>query len=90
MAEIREFDFCLGGISLTATSVYQDGEALLGSLHGFAGKPGFGLMVGGFVTVFVFYRLFGRQVLWRAIIGDGYMPVVKTRWRRAPCSSGTP
>ncbi|VFQ46388.1 hypothetical protein [Desulfoluna butyratoxydans] len=92
MAGIREFDFCLdrylfdGGWQvlvcftalLTAASVYRDRETLLDSLHGFAGKPSFGLMVGGFVTVFVFSRLFGRQVLWRGIMGDGYMPVVKT------------
>ncbi|WP_300669120.1 hypothetical protein [Desulfoluna sp.] len=91
IACIREFDFYLDRCffdgawqllavvtafsAITRAGRYPDG--LRASLHDFLGRSSFGLMAGGFMTVFVFSRLFGWQVLWRAIMGDGYMRVVK-------------
>ncbi|SCY26312.1 hypothetical protein [Desulfoluna spongiiphila] len=91
IAGIREFDFCLDRYlfdgawqvlvlltgALAIVRAFQDRDALKAALHDFSGRPSFGLMAGGFITVFVFSRIFGRQVLWRAIMGDGYLAVVK-------------
>lgn len=38
---------------------------------------GFGLFAGGFLTTYVFSRLYGRSVLWQALMGDAYLRVVK-------------
>ncbi|GHB24861.1 hypothetical protein [Salinicola rhizosphaerae] len=38
---------------------------------------GFGLFAGGFLTTYVFSRLYGRTELWQTMMGDGYLRVVK-------------
>lgn len=38
---------------------------------------GFGLFAGGFLTTYVFSRLYGRSELWQALMGDHYLRVVK-------------
>ncbi|WP_043582496.1 hypothetical protein [Geminisphaera colitermitum] len=37
-----------------------------------------GLFMSGFLTTYVFSRLFGRQHFWQAVMGEGYIRVVKT------------
>ncbi|MCK4298062.1 MAG: hypothetical protein KAX80_00940 [Planctomycetes bacterium] len=36
----------------------------------------FGFLWCGFVVVFIFSRLFGQKVLWKALMGEHYLPVV--------------
>ncbi|MBM4195487.1 MAG: hypothetical protein FJ197_00110 [Gammaproteobacteria bacterium] len=43
----------------------------------FAASSSAGLLVAGFVTVFVYSRIIGMQTLWRGILGDGYVRVAK-------------
>lgn len=37
-----------------------------------------GLFMGGFLTTYVFSRLFGMQHLWRTALEDGYVKIAKT------------
>lgn len=43
----------------------------------FIKRPEFGILLCGFLTVFVFSRLFGCRILWESVMGDGYMRCVK-------------
>lgn len=38
---------------------------------------GFGLFAGGFLTTYVFSRLYGRSELWHALMGEQYLRVIK-------------
>ncbi|WP_300668746.1 hypothetical protein [Desulfoluna sp.] len=92
IASIREFDFALdrfvfdgawqclalGVALLTAIRVFRHRQAFKTATLDFLERPCFGLMAGGFITVFVFSRLIGRQILWRAVMGDHYMRAVKS------------
>ncbi|BCS98960.1 hypothetical protein DSLASN_45920 [Desulfoluna limicola] len=91
IAAVREFDFALDryvfdgawqalvtAIAIsTAIHAYQNRQALKDAILDFLNRPSFGIMASGFITVFVFSRLIGRQVLWKAIMSDEYMRVVK-------------
>lgn len=91
IAAIREFDFALDRFVfdgawqalalavavLTGIRAFQRRAALKQAITDFLGRPSFGMMAAGFITVFVFSRLFGRQVLWTAVMQEGYMRVVK-------------
>lgn len=91
IAAVREFDFALdryvfdGAWQALATTIaivtaihaYQNRQTLKGGILNFLNRPSFGIMASGFITVFVFSRLIGRQVLWRAIMSDDYLRVVK-------------
>lgn len=92
IACVREFDFALDRylfdgawqllvfmiLLIAGLRAWQHRDELKETLLDFMQLPSFGIMVGGFITVFVFSRLIGRQVLWRAIMGDGYLGGVKT------------
>jgi len=92
IACVREFDFALDRylfdgawqllvcliLLIAGLMAWQHRGEFKETLLDFLQRPSFGLMVGGFITVFVFSRLLGRQVLWRAIMGDNYMRLVKT------------
>ncbi len=43
----------------------------------FSNSLGFGLFAGGFLTTYLFSRLYGRSEMWQALMGDGYLRVVK-------------
>ncbi len=91
IACIREFDFALdrylfdGAWQLMAcitafiaiSRAWQHKENLKEAISEFLARPSFGIMAAGFITVFVFSRLIGRQVFWQAVMGDDYMRVVK-------------
>ena len=47
------------------------------SLKLFISKSAFGYLMSGFITLFVFSRMFGRKVLWKAIMDDKFLRVVK-------------
>lgn len=42
-----------------------------------ANSLGFGLFAGGFLTTYVFSRLYGRSELWQALMGEHYLRIVK-------------
>ena len=42
-----------------------------------ANSLGFGLFAGGFLTTYVFSRLYGRSELWQALMGEHYLRMVK-------------
>ena len=90
LACIREFDAVLdhlfdGAWQLLATLTFiltlfllrPHISSLQNTLKTFSKTASFGIMVSGFMTVFVFSRLIGRQAFWRAVMEDGYMRVVK-------------
>ncbi len=43
----------------------------------FIKRPEFGMLLAGFLTVFVFSRLFGCKILWESAMADGYMRCIK-------------
>jgi len=56
---------------------YKWRKGLIEAIQYFIGTQSFGLCLGGFLTVFVFSRMFGRQIFWRAVMEEGYMRSVK-------------
>lgn len=64
---------------LVVTAVLTVGKyrKLAGAVRDFASKPSFGIMLSGFLIVFVFSRLFGQTSFWRTIMGDAYLFSVK-------------
>lgn len=42
-----------------------------------ANSLGFGLFAGGFLTTYVFSRLYGRSEMWQALMGEHYLRIVK-------------
>ena len=91
MMFIREADFLLdayvfdgawqwlvSGV-LVAITVYlwRQRQPVLVSIEAYANQPAAGVFLGGFLVLMVFSRLFGRASFWEAVMGDGYMRVVK-------------
>ena len=64
-------------IILTIAALRTHRHGLPKALIHYSKTPSFGIMVSGFMTVFVFSRIIGRQALWKMIMGEGYMRVVK-------------
>lgn len=63
---------------ITFMLVYRKKDQLLPSINAFMKRPSFGYFVCGFITVFVYSRLFGRGVLWNDIMGpENMMRAVK-------------
>lgn len=60
-----------------AVYLWRHGRGLGAQIVSFAETRCAGLLAAGFLVVFVFSRLFGRQSFWQAIMGDGYQRVVK-------------
>ena len=91
IAFIREFDVSLDAYVfdgawqtlafVAAISImwmtYKWHKGLMEVIQYFIGTRSFGLCLGGFLTVFVFSRMFGRQVFWRAVMEEGYIRSVK-------------
>jgi len=91
IAAIREFDFALDRYvfdgawqtlvltvaTITAIHAYQNRTVLTKAILRFLNRPSFGIMAGGSITILVFSRLLGRQVLWQAVMHEGYMRNVK-------------
>lgn len=47
------------------------------SVEAFIRLPSAGMLMSGFLVTFVFSRLFGRRSFWEAVMGEGYIRVVK-------------
>ncbi|OLO03047.1 hypothetical protein [Salinicola socius] len=58
-------------------SVLRSRRAFLEEFSLIANSLGFGLFAGGFLTTYVFSRLYGRSELWHALMGDHYLRIVK-------------
>jgi hypothetical protein len=56
---------------------WRQREVVQEQLLRWARTPSFGVMLSGFVAL-VFSRLFGRSEFWQTLMGDGYMPAIKT------------
>ena len=88
---IREADFFLdervfdGAWQLLVTGVllaislylWRQKAPIAKSIETYARQPSAGIFLSGFLVLFVFSRLFGRESFWQAVMGEGYMRVVK-------------
>ena len=69
----------LVALVLLVTAVYlkKQPEPIKPSIDAFSRLPSAGMLMSGFLVTFVFSRLFGRRSFWEAVMGDGYLRVVK-------------
>lgn len=88
---IREADFLLdvhvfdGAWQLFVTAVligvslylWRQPESVSGSIRAYAQQPSAGVLLSGFLVLFVFSRLFGRESFWQGVMGERYQRVVK-------------
>jgi len=88
---IREADYFLdklvadGAWQVLVTAVlvvivlylWKQKTSIMESIRAFSQQPSSGILLSGFLTLFVFSRLIGRARFWEAVMGDGYMRVVK-------------
>ena len=90
MALIREFDMhldlvfdglwqilALATLLITIWLVYKQKAFFKISVVYFFRTTAFGFITAGFLTTFVFSRLYGRKTFWRQVMEDGYMRTVK-------------
>lgn len=91
IAWIRELDFLLDAyvfdgawqffviVSFAALCIklYPLRHSMLPLISDFISQKSFGIIVSGFMTVFVFSRLFGRNVFWDAVMRENSMRAVK-------------
>ena len=91
IAFIREFDWAFetyvgqGGwqaaaalaAAVTAVLAYRRRHFLAPQIEEFLKHPSYGIMLCGFLVVFVFSRIIGQEVFWRHILGDNYLRVAK-------------
>lgn len=91
MMSIREMDFLLdvhvfdGAWQLLVTAVligvslylWRKPESVSGSIRAYVQQPSVGLLLSGFLVLFVFSRLFGRESFWQGVMGERYQRVVK-------------
>lgn len=100
MAFIREFDwlfdkiyhgawlpFAMVVLLLTLWGVFKNRTQIWNNLEEFFNKPAFGTLIAGFLTVFVFSRLFGRKVVWRAVFEVDKLEPAQ-RWVKNACEEG--
>lgn len=59
------------------TLVIRRRQAFLAEFERYANSFSFGLFAAGFLTTYVFSRLYGRSELWIALLGDGYTRAFK-------------
>ena len=64
---------------LFATAIYlkKQPNPIKPSVEAFSRLPSAGMLMSGFLVTFVFSRLFGRRSFWEAVMGEGYVRVVK-------------
>lgn len=56
---------------------YRNRDTLQEAIEDFLKQPAWGVLLSGFLVVFVFSRLFGIGDLWKSIMADNYMRAVK-------------
>ena len=57
--------------------VYRYKDNFIHDAVEFIKRPEFGIFLCGFLTVFVFSRLFGCRILWESVMADSYMRCIK-------------
>jgi len=57
--------------------VYRYKDNFIGDAAEFIKRPEFGILLAGFLTVFVFSRLFGCRILWESVMAEGYMRCIR-------------
>ncbi len=62
---------------VTAILLIRKRKQFVRELSEFLRNPVAGILFSGFLTVMVFSRFFGRELLWLEIMGDGFMRSVK-------------
>ena len=64
---------------LIALAIYlkKQPDPIKPSVEAFSRLPSAGVLLSGCLVTFVFSRLFGRRSFWEAVMGEGYMEVVK-------------
>ena len=62
---------------VTATLVYRRRHLLASQIEEFLKHPSYGIMLCGFLVVFVFSRIFGEEHFWRNVLGSNYLRVAK-------------
>ena len=64
---------------MIATAIYlkKQPDPIRPSVDAFSRLLSAGMLMSGFLVTFVFSRLFGRRSFWEAVMGEGYMRVVK-------------
>ena len=90
LAWIRELDWLLDHVvhgfwkypavlvlAGTGLLVWRRRGDLSASIVDFLQRPAWGVILSGFVTVFVFSRLFGYKGFWQAVLEDGYLRAAK-------------
>lgn len=90
MMFIREGDFFLDRIFdgawqvlvtlvliTTVLYLWRQPHSIANSIREFARLPSAGILLSGFLVLFVFSRLFGRGSFWQSVMGDDYVRVVK-------------
>lgn len=70
------------------THLFRHWSVLKAELNSYAGSYSFGLLIAGLLTTYVYSRFFGRQVLWQAALGDGYLRTAKNLAEEATESIG--
>lgn len=92
LASVRELDYFFDNyvfdgawqsiaflvVLVTGVLVFKFRQNLKPSIQEFISKASFGYMTAAFITLFVFSRMIGMQLLWRGIMGESYMRTVKT------------
>lgn len=91
MMWIREADFLLdvhvfdGAWQLLVTAVligvalylWWQPDSVSASIRAYSQQPSAGILLSGFLVLFVFSRLFGRETFWQGVMGERYQRVVK-------------
>ena len=62
----------------TGFFVFKHRQGLRSSIQEFTSKASFGYMTSAFIVLFLFSRMIGKQILWKIIMGENYLRIVKT------------
>lgn len=70
--------FVTSTLALSLAHLWRHWQSLLAGLNHYLSTLSCGLFMGGFLTTYVFSRLFGARVLWATALQDGYLKIAKT------------
>ena len=65
-------------LALTGIHLWRHWQSLLDGLNRYLSTASCGLFMSGFLTTYVFSRLFGSKCLWEIALQDGYLKIAKT------------
>lgn len=82
------FPFALAVLALAIFLVYRQKKQIWENLEEFFTTPAFGTFIAGFLSVFVFSRLFGTKNVWRALFDVEKLEPVQ-RWVKNAVEEGS-